>query len=176
MTEIIIAGFGGQGVLVMGQLLANAGMLEGKEVSWYPSYGPEQRGGTCNCSVVISAGEIGSPIVSEPDAVIVMNRPSLDRFEPAVKPGGILVYNTTLVDRAPERSDITAIGIPATAVADELGNSRIANMVALGAFLKASPVVSPESISRSLERVMSQRHHHLIPLNMQALERGRAYQ
>lgn len=176
MTEIIIAGFGGQGVLVMGQLLANAGMLEGKEVSWYPSYGPEQRGGTCHCSVVISSEEIGSPIVSEPDAAIIMNRPSLDRFEHTVKPGGILVYNTTLIDRAPERTDIKAIGVPATNIADELGNSRIANMVALGAFLQASGVVSAESIERSLAKVLSERHHHLIPLNMQALERGRAYQ
>lgn len=176
MTEIIIAGFGGQGVLVMGQLLANAAMLEGKAVSWYPSYGPEQRGGTCNCSVVVSETEIGSPIVSEPDAAIVMNRPSLDRFEPLIKPGGILVYNTTLIDREPRRSDIRVVGIPANAIADELGNSRIANMVALGAFLKISGLVSPDSISESLAKVLSERHHGLIPLNMQALEKGRAYQ
>jgi len=176
MTEIIIAGFGGQGVLVMGQLLAYAGMLEGREVSWYPSYGPEQRGGTCNCSVVISHEEIGSPIVIEPDAAIIMNRPSLDRFEPTLKTGGILVYNSTLVDRKPERTDLQVIAIPANALADELGSSRVANMVALGAFLRASEVVSPESIAKSLENVLSTRHHHLIPLNMQALERGRAYQ
>mgnify|MGYP000868144961 CR=1 FL=1 len=176
MTEIIIAGFGGQGVLVMGQLLAYAGMLEGKEVSWYPSYGPEQRGGTCNCSVVISEEEIGSPIVSEPDAAIVMNRPSLDRFEPLIRPGGLLVCNSTLIDREPQRKDIRVINVPATAIADELGNARTANMVALGVFLRAHSVVSLDSIARSLEKVLSRRHHHLIPLNMQALERGRAYQ
>lgn len=176
MTEIIIAGFGGQGVLVMGQLLAYAGMLESKEVTWYPSYGPEQRGGTCNCSVAISEREIGSPIVVEPDAAIIMNRPSLDRFEPMLKPGGILVYNSTLIDRELERTDLRVIPVPANEVADELGNTRIANMVALGAFLEAAKVVSPKSIVESLSHVLSERHHGLIPLNVQALERGRAYQ
>ncbi len=176
MTEIIIAGFGGQGVLVMGQLLAHAGMLEKKKVTWYPSYGPEQRGGTCNCSVVISDKEIGSPIVVEPDAAIIMNRPSLDRFEPLIKRGGLLVYNSTLIDRDVERTDLRVIAVPANEIADELGSARTANMVTLGAFLEAANVVRVESIIESLSHVLSERHRGLIPLNVQALERGRAYQ
>jgi 2-oxoglutarate ferredoxin oxidoreductase subunit gamma len=176
MNEIIVAGFGGQGVLVLGQLIAYGGMIEGKAVSWFPSYGPEQRGGTCNCSVVISESEIGSPIVTEPTCAVVMNLPSFTRFEPTLKPGGLLLYNTTLIHQKPERSDIRVIGVPANAIAEELGNIKVSNMVILGAFIEAAQLVSIGSIEESLKNVLPERHHHLIPLNMQALERGRAYQ
>ena len=173
MDEIIVAGFGGQGILVLGQLIA--GRIENKAVSWFPSYGPEQRGGTCNCSVVVSDTDIGSPIVSEPTIAIIMNRPSLDRFEPMIKPGGLLLYNTTLIHEKPKRSDLHIIGVPANEIGEELGNTRVSNMVLLGALVEATQLVSIASIEASLENVLSQRHHHLIPLNMQALERGRVY-
>lgn len=176
MHEIIIAGFGGQGVLVAGQLLATAGMMEDKHVSWFPSYGPEQRGGTCNCSVVISEQEVGSPVVPQPSAAIVMNLPSFDRFLPQVKPGGLLVYNTSLIKSEADRKDVRIIGVPANEIADKLGNSRISNMAILGAFVEATGVVTIEHIRQSLEKVLPKRHHGLIDLNMQALEQGRAYQ
>lgn len=176
MADIIIAGFGGQGVLVLGQLITYAGMLEDKSVSWFPSYGPEQRGGTCNCSVVISDEEIGSPIVSKPTVAIVMNTPSLDRFEPLVAPDGLIIYNSTLISQKPKRTDVQVVGVPANEIADELGNIRVANMVLLGAFIEATGLIEIVSVQESLRKVLSERHHHLIPLNMQALERGRAYQ
>lgn len=176
MAEIIISGFGGQGVLVLGQLIAYAGMLEDKAVSWFPSYGPEQRGGTANCSVVVSETEAGSPVVSRPTTAIVMNLPSLNRFEPAVVEDGILLYNSTLIEQKPTRQDIRVIAVPANEIADELGNPRVANMVLLGSFIEATNLVKIETVETSLEKVLSERHHHLIPLNMQALERGRAYQ
>lgn len=176
MAEIIIAGFGGQGVLVLGQVITYAGMLEDKNVSWLPSYGPEQRGGTCNCSVVVTDGEVGSPLVTKPSVAIIMNGPSFDRFEPTVKPGGLVLYNSSLVHEKPSRDDVQAIAVPANEIADELGNTRVANMVMLGAFIEATGLVKKESIEAALKEVISERHHHLIPLNMQAFERGRAYQ
>lgn len=176
MAEIIIAGFGGQGVLVLGQLITYAGMIENKAVTWFPSYGPEQRGGTCNCSVVVSEEEIGSPLVSRPTTAIVMNGPSFDRFEPTVAKGGLLLYNSTLIAQKPKRDDIRIIAVPANDIATELGNIRVANMVLLGSFIQATGLVMVDSVGESLKQVLSQRHHHLIPLNMQALERGRAYQ
>lgn len=176
MAEIIVAGFGGQGVLVLGQVLAYAGMLEEKSVSWLPSYGPEQRGGTCNCSVVVTEGEVGSPLVTKPSVAVVMNAPSFDRFEPTVKPGGLLLYNSSLVPKESARKDIRIIAVPANTVADELGNTRVANMVMLGALIEATGLVKEESVEKALHAVISERHHSLIPLNMQAFARGRAYQ
>ncbi|MCL4426610.1 MAG: 2-oxoacid:acceptor oxidoreductase family protein [Firmicutes bacterium] len=175
MEEILIAGFGGQGVMVMGTLLAYAGMLEGRKVSWLPSYGPEMRGGTANCSVVISDTEVGSPVVTEPTSLIVMNRPSLDRFEGWLKPGGLLLYNSSLIDVKPRRADVRVIAIPTNEVANELGNTRVANMVALGAFLGATRVVGLEAVVASLKKVFPPRRHDLIPLNRAALERGQKY-
>jgi 2-oxoglutarate ferredoxin oxidoreductase subunit gamma len=172
LEELIISGFGGQGVMVMGQLLSYAGLFEGKNVSWIPSYGPEMRGGTANCSVVISTDPIGSPIVSEPLSVIVMNKPSLDRFEPALRAGGVLVYNSSLIDRMPTRSDVRVIAVPANDMAAELGSGRVANMCALGAYLAATRVVSMDSIAESLKEVLPARRHNLIPLNIKALEAG----
>lgn len=175
MEEILIAGFGGQGVMVMGTLLTYAGMLEGKKVSWLPSYGPEMRGGTANCSVVIADAAVGSPVVTEPTSLIVMNRPSLEKFESWVKPGGLLLYNSSLIDLTPSRKDLRIVAVPANAVADELGNSRVANMVALGAYLGATSVVRLESVVESLKKVIPPRRHDLIPLNRAALERGLEY-
>lgn len=172
LEELIISGFGGQGVMVMGQLLSYSGLLEGKNVSWIPSYGPEMRGGTANCSVVISTDPIASPIVSEPLSVIVMNKPSLDKFEPALRPGGVLVYNSSLIDRMPTRSDVRVIAVPANDIAVELGSDRVANMCALGAYLGATRVVSMDSVAKSLKEVLPARRHDLIPLNIKALETG----
>ncbi|MDQ7792963.1 MAG: 2-oxoacid:acceptor oxidoreductase family protein [bacterium] len=171
--EVIIAGFGGQGVMSMGQLLAYAGMLEGRQVTWMPSYGPEQRGGTANCTVILSSRSIGSPVVGRPSAVIAMNLPSLDKFEGKVIPGGLLIVNSTLVARRPSRDDVTVLLIPATGLAAELGNERVANMVALGALLEATGQVKPESVLDSLKKALPPHRHNLIPLNQQALERGR---
>lgn len=176
MADIIIAGFGGQGVLAMGQMITYAGMIEDKAVSWFPSYGPEQRGGTCNCSVVVTEEEIGSPLVTVPTAAIVMNSPSFERFEPTVGAEGLLIYNSSLIQQESKRDDIQILAVPANEIADELGNARVANMVLLGAFIGATGLVKEESIEEALKEVLSERHHHLIPLNMQALERGRAYQ
>ncbi len=176
MAGIIIAGFGGQGVLVLGQMITYAGMIEDKSVSWFPSYGPEQRGGTCNCSVVISDEEIGSPIVSRPDTAIVMNAPSFDRFEPEVARGGLFIYNSTLIHKQAGRDDIRTVAVPANQIAEELGNARVANMVLLGSFIENTGLLDIASVEQSLKHVLSERHHHLIPLNMKALERGRAYQ
>ncbi len=174
VEELIIAGFGGQGVMVMGQLLSYAGLHEAKNVSWIPSYGPEMRGGTANCSVVISDERIGSPIVTEPMTAIVMNRPSLDRFEQAVRPGGLLIYNDSLIDREPQRTDIRIIAVPAVEMARELGSDRVANMCVLGAYLGATGVVARESGAECLKEVLPERRHDLIPLNVEALARGAA--
>jgi 2-oxoglutarate ferredoxin oxidoreductase subunit gamma len=170
--EIIISGFGGQGVMSMGQLLTYAGMLEGKNVSWLPSYGPEMRGGTANCSVIVADGMVGSPIVTEATAVIAMNLPSLEKFEGVVVPHGLLIINSSLVEKKAKRKDIDTYYIPANEIADELGNSRVANMVMLGAYLGKTGVVSPDSIIESLEKVLGPSKAHLIPVNQKALERG----
>ncbi|MBP7784555.1 MAG: 2-oxoacid:acceptor oxidoreductase family protein [Firmicutes bacterium] len=172
VEELIIAGFGGQGVMLMGQLLSYAGMREAKNVSWMPSYGPEMRGGTANCSVVISTESVGSPIVTEPTTLIVMNRPSLDRFEQAVRPGGLLIYNSSLIDRKPERTDIRVIAVPAVELAREVGSDRVANMCVLGVYLAATAVVALESVAECLKEVLPERRHDLIPLNLKALARG----
>ncbi len=137
-NDVIMAGFGGQGVLLIGKMLAYAGMHEGKEVSWLPSYGPEMRGGTANCTVVISDRPVGSPVIRSPRAVLAMNLPSLDKFEPDVRPGGLLLINTSLIARKSTRDDVTIIDVPANEIANELGNPRGANMVALGAYLGAT--------------------------------------
>lgn len=172
LHQLIIAGFGGQGVMSMGQLLAYAGMLEEKKVSWMPSYGPEMRGGTANCTVVLSDSEIGSPVVGNPDCVIAMNLPSLDKFELMLKPGGLLIINTSLVNRKPERSDVTIIEVPANEIAGKLGNDKIANMVTLGAFLGYTNAVSMDSIIESLRKVLPTYRHNLIPINQEALLEG----
>jgi len=171
--QIIIAGFGGQGIMTMGQLLAYAGMLEGKEVSWLPSYGPEMRGGTANCHVIVSGeGAVGSPIVTEATAAIVMNRPSLVKFEPLVVPGGLLLVNSSLIADKAARQDVEALYIPANEIAEELGDHRAANMVMLGAYLKRTHAVQAASVEAALQKSFGPKKAHLIPLNMEALSRG----
>jgi 2-oxoglutarate ferredoxin oxidoreductase subunit gamma len=174
-TEIIIAGFGGQGVLFCGQLLAYAGMDEGKEVTWIPSYGPEMRGGTANCTVVVSDEEIGSPFVHNPQAVIAMNRPSLDKYEDLVKPGGVLVINTSMTDRKAVRKDIKIVEIDANIEAEKLGDQRMANMVLLGALLANLPVLPVESIQKALKAHLPKRHQKLLLKNFDALQEGAKY-
>ncbi len=174
LEEIIIAGFGGQGVMSMGQLIAYAGMLEGKGVSWLPSYGPEQRGGTANCAVVVSNEPVGSPLVTNPSTAIVLNNPSFEKFEPRVRPGGLLIINSSLVTRVSERSDIEIIELTATDLAADLGNARVANMILLGAFIERTKVVTSDSIIESLKKVLSKEKHHLIEVNKQALNKGAA--
>ncbi|WP_246017630.1 2-oxoacid:acceptor oxidoreductase family protein [Mesobacillus subterraneus] len=174
MEEILIAGFGGQGVMSMGQLIAYAGMNEGKYVSWLPSYGPEQRGGTANCAVVVSEEQVGSPLVSRPSTAIVLNNPSYEKFEPLVKQGGLLVVNASLISKATERSDIKVLNIKATEHANVLGNPKVANMVLLGAFLEETGILSDESILEALKKVLSPEKHSLLGINRRALELGRS--
>lgn len=170
--EIIIAGFGGQGVLSLGMTLAYAGMVEGKQVAWIPSYGPEMRGGTANCTVIISDSQVSSPIISRYDAVIILNQPSLEKFEPTVKPGGLLFYEANNIVDPPTRKDITINKIAAAIESEALGNKKTLNMVLLGSYLALKPIVSLESILEALTKVLPDRHHHLIPVNEKALRRG----
>jgi 2-oxoglutarate ferredoxin oxidoreductase subunit gamma len=174
-TEIIIAGFGGQGVLFGGQLLAYAGMDEGREVTWIPSYGPEMRGGTANCTVIIADEEIGSPLVRYPKAVIAMNLPSLDKYEESVAEGGLLVVNASIVNRQVTRSGIRSVMIPGNEIAESLGDRRMTNMVLLGGLLANLPVLSLEALERALKAHLPARHQKLLPMNMQALRRGAEY-
>lgn len=169
---ILIAGFGGQGVLSTGQLLANAGMIEGRHVAWIPSYGPEMRGGTANCGVTISDQPISSPVVSEPTVLIVMNRPSLEKFEKSVVPGGAVFINSSLIDIKANRRDVRVFYIPANDMAEELGNARVANNIILGALIELTGVVTPEAVEKSLLEVLPEHHHKTIPLNLKALESG----
>jgi len=170
--EIIIAGFGGQGILSMGQVLSYAGVIEKKEVSWMPSYGPEMRGGTANCITIISDDAISSPIISTFDTVIVLNQPSLEKFENAVKPGGLLIYDSTNILISPKRTDIDVVAIPASSEAVKMNNSKILNMIILGAFLKKKPILKFENIIAGLKKVLPERYHSLLPLNEQAIKRG----
>lgn len=171
-TEILIAGFGGQGVLFAGQLLAYAALDEGKQVTWIPSYGPEMRGGTANCTVIIADEEIGSPIVRNPTAVIAMNLPSLDKYEPLVKAGGVLVINESMVDHTATRKDITIAAVPANDIAEKIGDRRMTNMVLLGALLANLQVLPLEAIEKALKAHLPERHHKLLPSNYQALHEG----
>ncbi len=174
-TEILIAGFGGQGVMFAGQTLTYAAMDKGKEVTWIPSYGPEMRGGTANCTVVIADEEIGSPLVNNPPAVIVMNLPSYDKYEPLVKSGGVLVINSSMVDRGAKRDDITEIFIPANDLAEEVSERRLANMIATGALLSALPVLKVKDLEEALNQHMPGRHKHLLQKNFEALRKGEEF-
>ncbi len=170
--EIVIAGFGGQGVMTMGQLLAYAGMIQGKEVSWLPSYGPEQRGGTANVQVVISDDLIGSPIFTYSTAAIVLNNPSFQKFEPFVRPGGVLVVNQSLVESVSERKDLAAVYIPATEAALELGEAKTANIILLGALLGLTGAADESAIIAAMEKLFSSKNPQLLELNKKALEKG----
>lgn len=169
--EIIIAGFGGQGVLLIGRMLAYAGMMEGKEVSWLPSYGPEMRGGTANCTVVISDKPVGSPVVKSPDILVVLNRPSLDKFEPFVKKNGLLIVNSSLIDRKTERDDIEVLYVPANDIAIKCGSPKAANMVALGALIGKTKLLKIESLEETIKETFSEKEK-IVNLNLKALREG----
>jgi len=170
--EILIAGFGGQGVLSMGKILAYSGMLQGLEVSWFPSYGPEMRGGTANVTVILSDERISSPVLTEFDTVIALNQQSLDKFEKAVKKGGVLIFDPNGIINPPTRKDIDIYKIPATQKASELGIVKIFNMMVLGGYLKIKPIVSLDFIETGLRKSLPERHHNLIPDNMKAIQIG----
>jgi 2-oxoglutarate ferredoxin oxidoreductase subunit gamma len=172
LEELIVAGFGGQGVLSLGMTLAYAGMIEDKEISWMPSYGPEMRGGTANCITILSDKKISSPIISLFDSAIVLNQPSMDKFAARVKPGGLLLYESGNIFKPAERTDIDIVGIPATTEALLMKNAKIMNMIMLGAYLKLKPVVKPDSILFALEKVLPEKYHYLLEINKQALDKG----
>jgi len=170
--EIIMAGFGGQGVIFMGKLLAYLGMQEGHQVTYIPSYGAEVRGGTANCTVIISSEEIASPLSPNPSTAIVMNKPSLDKFEPRIKREGLLILNSSLISRKSNRDDLEVIEVPATGIAAKLGNPKVANLVALGAYIARRKVVSLKTALDHLRDVLPARSHHLLDINKEALKEG----
>ena len=170
--EIVIAGFGGQGVLSMGKILAYSGLMEDKEVTWMPSYGPEQRGGTANVTVILSDSRISSPVLNTYDTAVVLNQQSLDKFESKVKPGGVLIYDSYGIHMPPARTDIRIYQIEAMEATFELKNAKAFNMIVLGALLKVKPMVSIESVIKALKKTLPERHHHLIPMNEEALKMG----
>lgn len=170
--QILFAGFGGQGVMFVGQLLAYAAMDARYDVTWIPSYGPEMRGGTAHCTVVISDKPIGSPIVSYPGIAVAFNNPSFEKYEPLVAAKGLLVYNASLIDRQPQRPDIETLAVPATDIADELGNLRLTNIVMLGALLAMRPLLTLDQIRHALAGHIPSHRRDLLPLNLEALERG----
>ncbi len=174
-TEILIAGFGGQGILFAGKFLAYKGLIEGKQVSWLPSYGPEMRGGTANCSVIVSDDPVGSPIVSNPDVLVVMNLPSLDKYEKTVKKGGMILVDETLISRKVEREDVSVFYIPATKLAADMGAPTLANIVITGKLISVCDGISAENIEGAMKKVVSARHADLLSVNLKAIETGMNY-
>ncbi len=170
--EIIIAGFGGQGVLSMGKILSYSGIMQDQEVSWMPSYGPEMRGGTANVTVIISDERVSSPVLTEFDTAIILNQQSMDKFEKSVKPGGYMLYDPNGITRHPERKDINIFKIEGAKLSAEMGNTKIFNMVVLGAYLKMRPIVKLENVIRGLKKSLPERYHSLIPLNESAIKKG----
>lgn len=170
--EIIIAGFGGQGVLSMGKILAYSGIMQNKEVAWFPSYGPEMRGGTANVTVIISDERISSPVLHEFDTAIILNQQSMDKFEGSVKPGGVLLYDPNGIVNPPTRTDINVYTIEGARLAAELGNPKTFNMIILGGFLKIKPLIDMDSLEKGLQKSLPERHHKLIPLNLEAVTKG----
>ena len=170
--EIIIAGFGGQGVLSMGKILAYSGIMEGKEVSWMPSYGPEMRGGTANVTVIVSDERVCSPILNAFDTAVILNQQSLDKFESKVKHGGVLLYDPNGITHKPTRTDIKIYTIEGAKLASETGNTKVFNMIILGAFLKLKPIITMDNVEEGLRHSLPERAHKLIPLNMKAVQIG----
>lgn len=170
--EIIIAGFGGQGVLSMGKILAYSGIMQDQEVSWMPSYGPEMRGGTANVTVIVSDERISSPTLTTYDTAIILNQQSMNKFEKTVKPGGILIYDPNGIIHPPTRTDITIFKVEGAKLAAEMGNTKIFNMIVLGAYLKVKPIVKIENVVRGLKKSLPERYHKLIPLNEDAIAMG----
>ncbi|HOD39920.1 MAG: NADH-dependent phenylglyoxylate dehydrogenase subunit gamma [bacterium ADurb.Bin243] len=173
--NLVIAGFGGQGVLLAGKLIAEAGLHEGREVSWIPSYGPEMRGGTANCTVILSDSEIGSPVVENPDVLMILNRPSMDKFLPSLKKDGICIYNKSIIEGFTPRSDVKMIAIPASEIADKIGSTKLLNMVLVGSFMANSKAFSEESLAYALKKSTSAKHQNLLPLNEKAILEGAKY-
>ena len=172
MDKILLAGFGGQGVMFIGKVLAYSGMLGHREVCWIPSYGPEMRGGTANCSVLISDAEIHSPVINQADAGIVLNQPSYDKFLARIKPGGTLVVNSSIIDITQKRDDIKIVAVPATELANEIGNASLANMVCLGALLPALSLIDLESVKKAMDEVVGKKKPELYELNVAAIRKG----
>ena len=170
--EIIIAGFGGQGVLSMGKILAYAGLMDNLEITWMPSYGPEQRGGTANVTVILSDAKISSPVLDTFDTAVILNQQSLDKFESKVKPGGTLIYDSYGIHRTPQRTDINVYRVDAMDATFEMKNAKTYNMIVLGALLKIRPIVSVDSVMAGLKKALPERHHHLLPLNREAINKG----
>ena len=170
--EILIAGFGGQGILSMGKIMAYSGLMQDMEVSWMPSYGPEMRGGTANVTVIISSERISSPIIKSFDTAILLNQQSMDKFENSVKPGGILIYDTNGLTSHPERKDIVIYRVDATEEASRMKSPKTFNMIVLGGFLKVKPIIKLENVVKGLKKSLPERYHNLIPMNEKALERG----
>ena len=170
--ELIIAGFGGQGVLSMGKILAYSGIMDNKEVTWFPSYGPEMRGGTANVTVIVSDNRISSPVLHEYDTAIILNQQSMDKFEKSVKPGGVLLYDLNGIIHPPTRTDIQVYKVEGTVTAVEMGNPRVFNMIIVGGYLKVRPIVSLEHVEKGLEKSLPSRYHNLIPLNLEAIRKG----
>ena len=174
-TQILIAGFGGQGILFSGKFLAYKAMMEDSHVSWLPSYGPEMRGGTANCSVIVSDSQIGSPIVTHPDILIAMNLPSLDKYEDAVNPGGIIIVDSTLIGRKVTRTDVSTFYIPATQMASDEGITTLANMIIVGKLIRESDAISYENLDAALAKVVSARHQDMLTFNRKAIDIGYNY-
>lgn len=170
--EIIIAGFGGQGVLSMGKILAYAGLMDDLEVTWMPAYGPEQRGGTANVTVILSDSPISSPVLDTYDTAVILNQQSLDKFESKVKPGGILIYDPSGIHHLPTRTDITVVAVNAMDAAIEMKNTKTYNMILLGSLLALRPIVDTEAVVKALRKTLPERHHHLIPINEEAIAKG----
>lgn len=173
--SIILAGFGGQGILSAGKMAAEAALIEGHEVSWFPSYGPEMRGGTANCSVVISDDIIGSPVINDADVLIALNQPSLEKFEVQLKPGGIIIIDSSLIKVLPQRTDIRFIPIASSEIANELGNMAYATIVLLGCLSAATGCFKRESFEAALREVLPERRYHMIPSNLEAFDKGAAF-
>ena len=170
--ELIIAGFGGQGVLSMGKILAYSGIMEDKEVTWFPSYGPEMRGGTANVTVILSDTRISSPIVKHFDTAIILNQQSMDKFENSVKPGGMLLYDPNGVIHPPTRTDINIFKVDATKTAVEMGNPKVFNMIVFGSYLKIRPILTLDNVEKGLQKSLPERYHNTIPLNLAAIKKG----
>lgn len=173
-TEIVFSGFGGQGALFAGRILAKAALAEGKHVTWLPSYGPEMRGGTAHCTVIVSGEPIGAPLVEHPAIAVVLNKPSLTKYEPLVRSGGLILINSSLVAESAKRDDLRALMIPATTTAEEIGDGRMANIVALGAMLAAEQVVEPASVAAALQEKFGGADSDLVERNHESLEKGLA--
>ena len=170
--SVIMSGYGGQGILLMGQLLCYAGMHEGMKVTWMPSYGPEMRGGTANCTVMLAPDRVGSPVTRTPAALVAMNKPSLEKFEDSIQPGGFLVINSSLIERDPKRTDLRIVRVPANKIAEEVGTLQVTNMAALGAYVKGRGVVSLDSVVVALRRMIPEHRRELLASNEEALRKG----